>query len=127
MFNIDIYNVAIDINLDNGIYIFDNESASGKTRLCKLFKRYQAYGVPVSAYTYNDYCIGLPIENVIDRKFKVILLDRYDLYEGIGAELIRQCARDSIILIDCKGNFTVTNEDDWCIVNMTQDRIEVTQ
>lgn len=126
MFEIDSYAVKIKINLENGIYVFDNESATGKTRLCKLLKEYQAYGEAVASYTYNDKLLGRSISEIfIPDKYKVILLDRYDLYEGEGRELINECAKNTIILVDCKDKFTVTNEEDWCSIDMTSNKIEV--
>lgn len=126
MFKIDKYNVSVDIQLENGIYVFDNESGLGKTRLAKLFKKYQAYGEPVASYTYNDKLIGIDISNILKpNKFKVILLDRYDMYEGDGAELILKCAENAIILIDCKNDISVTADDEWCTIHMEKDKIEV--
>lgn len=126
MFEITAYKPYIYINLENGIYLFDNMSATGKTRLCRLLKNCQAYREPVAAYTYNDKLIGLPIEKVLEPgKYKVILLDRYDMYEGDGKELINECAKQSIILIDCKGKFTVTNEEELCTISLEEDKIEV--
>lgn len=126
MYRLDSYSVEIIINLENGIYVFDNESATGKTRLCKLFKEYQAYGEAIASYTYNDKLLGYPISKVlIPNKYKVILLDRYDLYEGDGKEFINKCANNTIILIDCKDKFTVTNEEDWCSIKMQHNKIEV--
>lgn len=126
MFKLDKYLVKIEINLENGIYLFNNESSTGKTRLCKLFKEYQAYGEAVASYTYNDKLLGHSISDILKpNKFKVILLDRYDLYEGDGKELINKCAENTIILVDCKDNFTVTNDEEWCYINMEYNRIEV--
>ena len=126
MFRLDKYAVKIMINLENGIYVFDNESATGKTRLCKLLREYQAYGEKVASYTYNDKLLGVPINEVLEpTKYKVIMLDRYDLYEGYGKEFINKCASDAIILVDCKDKFTVTNEEDWCSIDLKPDRIEV--
>ena len=36
MYYLDKYSVTIDIKLEPGIYVFDNQSATGKTRLAKL-------------------------------------------------------------------------------------------
>lgn len=41
------YKPEISIALDNGIYVFDSESATGKTWLCKHLKKLKAYGEPV--------------------------------------------------------------------------------
>ena len=59
------YGTIIDINLENGIYIFDNQSATGKTRLCKALRDCQKYGEPVASYTYDDKLLGIPIENIL--------------------------------------------------------------
>ena len=126
MFKLDKYSVKIAINLENGIYVFDNESATGKTRLCKLLKEYQAYGEAVASYTYNDKLLGHPISEVLNpSKFKVVILDRYDLYEGDGKELINECAKSMVILVDCKDKFTVTNDEEWCYICMECNKIEV--
>jgi hypothetical protein len=128
MFKLNDYHVKIDIQLNNGVYIFDNESATGKTRLAKLLLEYQSYGQPVSSYTFSDISLGRPIEAALDSdKFKVIMLDRYDMYNGVGKKLIDKCRKNSIILIDCKHNFDVTDVDDWCYIEMTPTIIEVTQ
>ena len=126
MYRLDKYSVEIVINLDKGIYVFDNESATGKTRLCKILREYQAYGERVASYTYNDKLLGIPIEEIlVPEKYEVILLDRYDLYEGYGKELINKCAKNTIVLVDCKDKFTVTNEEDWCSIELKPHKIEV--
>jgi len=114
--------------MNNGIYLFEDQSASGKTRLCKAMRMYQAYGEPVASFTYQDLQMGYPtIESVLDSdKYRVIMLDRYDMYEGLGADLIRKCAENSVVLIDCKYNFSVSNTDEICFISMTTDSIEVT-
>lgn len=128
MYKTDKYNTELIFSLDNGIYIFDNESATGKTRLCKEIRKYQKYNEPLASYTYDDKLLNMAIEKVlVPNKYKVIMLDRYDMYEGEGAELILECAKNSIILIDCKSKFTVTSEDEWCTIEMTHDKIEVLQ
>lgn len=126
MFRLDKYSVEIIIDLENGIYLFDNESATGKTRLCKLLREYQVYGEKVASYTFNDKLLGIPIHEIlVPDKYKVIMLDRYDLYEGYGKELINVCAENTIILIDCKDKFTVTNEEDLCSIKLEPSKIEV--
>lgn len=128
MYRVDGYNIKLIFSLENGVYIFDNESATGKTRLCGLMKKYQSYGEPVASYTYSDLNLGIPIESIlVPDKYRVIMLDRYDMYEGAGAEKILECAETSIVLIDCKHGFSVTDEDDWCTLEMKPDTIEVLQ
>lgn len=65
MFNLN-YKPAISINLDNGVYLFDNQSATGKTRLCRLLKSCQSYNEPVAAYTYSDFTVGFEISKVLN-------------------------------------------------------------
>lgn len=126
MFRLDKYNVKINIKLENGIYTFDRESSTGKTRLYKVLRQYQSVGEPVSAYTYQDKKLGIPIESVIDSsKFKLIMLDRYDMYNGDAIELIKKHSKNSIILIDCKLALKGNIDDNWCYIEMTPDLIEV--
>lgn len=126
MFKLDKYDVSINIDLKNGIYIFDNISATGKTRLAKMLKQYESYGEPVTSYTYEDKQRNIPIDNVLkSNKYKLIALDRYDLYKGDGVELIKKCAKTSIILIDCKNDMAFTDIDDWCSIKMSPTTIEI--
>lgn len=120
------YNPNVNIQLENGIYIFYAESATGKTRLYKHLKNLKAYGEPVDSFTYNDLLIGDKIENVLKTTNKVILLDRYSLYRDIGHELINKCANSSIILIDCKPVFTGSINSEDCFIEITDNGIEVT-
>lgn len=128
MYSIDKYNVKIKINLESGIYVFDNESATGKTRLAKMLAEYQAYGEPVISYTYNDYLKGISLNNMIkNKKYEVIMLDRYDLYNGEYSDIIREFSKDTIVLMDCKSEVKNIEDDDWCDITMTADCIEVSQ
>ena len=90
------FDYNINILLDNGIYVFDAESATGKTWLCKQLKKLKAYGEPVDAVTYNDLLAGMRLENVVKPQNKVVMLDRYDMYREDGYELINECAATSI-------------------------------
>lgn len=119
------YNPTVNINLENGIYTFDAESATGKTRLCKHLKTLNAYGEPVDSFTYNDLLRGDTLNNVLNSKNKVIMLDRYDLYKNEGHELINQCAENSIILIDCKSAFPGSSDSQDCFIEMAENSLEV--
>lgn len=119
--------IHISIELENGIHTLSSDSATGKTRLFNLLREQEiCRKEPIGTYTYEDKLRGIPIESVlISGKHKLIMLDRYDMYEGYGASLIRKCAKTSIVLIVCKGRFTVSDEDEWCDITMTADHIEV--
>lgn len=129
MYANDKYAISINVELkQSGIYVFDSESAIGKTRLFKELRKHQTYREAVSTYTYNDKLLGHRIEDaLIPNKYRVIMLDRYDQYEGDGAELINECAKTSIVLIDCKVSFSVSTVDKWCTIKMSAKSIEVTE
>lgn len=127
MFKLDLQ-LKVIIDLDAGIYIFDNISAMGKTYLCNFLKECNMAGYQVMGYTYSDYKLGLPIENIlVPGKYKVVLLDRYDMYEGVGVKEINECSKDTIILVDSKSEYHISDNDDWCTLKRTQDTIEVYQ
>lgn len=121
---------SVEINIDieeNGIYIFDCY-CMGKTRMFKCLRRVEPYHDFISTYTYSDKLAGRKIEDaLVPNKYKLIMLDRYDMYNGDGADLINECAKSSIILIDCKGSFEVSTEDKWCTIEMSAASIEVTE
>ena len=103
-------------------------SAIGKTRLCKELRNYQKYKESVASYSYDDYLLGMPIEQVlVPNKYKVIMLDRYDMYNGVGSELISKCKDGSIILIDCKRGLNFNEEYDFCSLEMSDNIIEVVE
>ena len=86
------YMPEIRIDLSEGLYVFDSQSATGKTRLRKELRKLQQYGESVASYSYEDYQLGMSIDSVLKpSRYKVILLDRYDLYNGEGAERIIAC------------------------------------
>lgn len=120
--------MEVNISLkENGIYIFDCYCI-GKTRLFKCLRQVEPYYESISTYTYNDKLLGRRIEDtLVPNKYKIIMLDRYDMYNGDGADLINKCAESSIILIDCKGSFEVSADDRWCTIEMGAYSIEVTE
>ena len=127
MFKLDLQ-LKVIVNLEPGIYIIDSVSAIGKTYLCNFLKECNMAGYQVMGFIYSDYKLGLPIENIlVPGKYKVVLLDRYDMYFDAGKELLPKCAKDTIILIDYKGRRLVAEEEDWCTIERTQDTIEVCQ
>lgn len=128
MLELKTYMPNIKVDLQNGIYVFNSESAIGKTRLYKELRRNQQYGEAVASYSYEDYLLGVPISNVlIPNKYKLIMLDRYDMYSGEGADLISLCKNNSIILIDCKSDLPFSTEYNWCTIEMTAKLIEVVE
>lgn len=126
MLVINNYTTELEFNLSNGVYTFSNESATGKTWLSKLMDEYRAFGEPVASYTYNDKLKGIPIQTVLNPlKFKVVLLDRYDLYLGDGYDIINTCCKDCVILVDCKSNYKVNPIEGLCEINIEPNKIKV--
>lgn len=122
------YRINIDIYLENGVYVFHKQSATGKTRLAKELRDLQAYDRDVASYTYNDKLLGVDISSCFQQQYKVILLDRYDMYNGDGADLIKAYEDKAIILLDCKDmrGPQIACDYEICFVDMTDTRIEVT-
>lgn len=118
-------NVDLIFDLPNGVYVFDKTSATGKTRLAQLLHGYRAQGELVASYTYNDKNLGRDICEVFEQKYKVVLLDRYDLYNGAGKELIHARKDDCIILIDCKQGTKIRCFKKICHIDMTLEQIRV--
>lgn len=119
--------VDITINLDNGLYIMDLYSASGKTRLTNLIKLLEAYGEPVVGYTYNDYLENkYDFREYLDRKNpKVIILDRYDMYYEAYKDVLEKWRNKAIVLVDSKSGFGLPQVDDLTYIEMTETSIEV--
>jgi len=122
------YNEEINIELENGIYVFDEKSATGKTRLCKDLKELRKLGEPVVGYTYGDDKLGIDLAAVV-RKIspKVLMLDRYDMYNGSFNDKIVEWSINTIVLIDCKGDLKLEAYVDWCTIEMGPRKIEVLQ
>ena len=126
MFRIDKYNVNVTIDLENGVYTFENLSASGKTRLAKLFSKWQAYGEPVASYTYIDKLRNISLHDILfDKDIEVVVLDRYDMYKGFCSNEVIQVAGDKIILIDCKSETLINIPIETCFIEMSEHSIEV--
>lgn len=122
---IDKYSTTIDIKLDAGVYVFDNQSSTGKTRLYKELRECQKYGENVAAYSYDDKLLGINMDTVLDSKYKVILIDRYDMFLNEKIEKITELSDTSIILIDCKHDSYLNCDVEYCYINMEPYRIEV--
>lgn len=126
MFKNNMYPVQIDIKLENGLYQFNCVSATGKTRLYYLLKDLTLEGVPVIAYSYNEYEAGISLETVIgDRKPQVILIDRYDMFLNKYKDLLLELSRNCIVLIDCKTMLQFGEYYRVCGIKMTPEKIEV--
>lgn len=127
MFKLDRYIRKIDIQLDNGIYVYNYLDNVGKTYLAKLLHQYRAIGEPVASYTYTDFCVEIKPESVlIPGKYKVIAIDRYDMFHSREIdELMYKCAMDTIILVDCKDPRNRPLYDDIVTIEIEEEWIRV--
>ena len=94
--------VTIDIPQKAGLYRFFNESGSGKTMLATMLKIHKYGGGKTDAFTYNDIKDGRTISSMIENNPEVVLIDRYDAYNGKMADDISKLSDQCIVLLDCK-------------------------
>ena len=127
MFFIDKYNTKIYINLENGLYIFSNQSSTGKTRLYKELKDMYTYGEDVLAYSYSDLLYGTDLAELLKKNpdKKVLLIDRYDMFINQYRGIIAAYSKHSIVMVDCKQEISFTKEDGMCFIEMTDNTISV--
>lgn len=122
------YVISIKVDLPIGLWAFTSASATGKTWLCKCLNDLEVMGKPVCGYSYNDYLCGRDLHAILTNpKYKLIMLDRYDMYAGIEVEAIREKAKSAIVLLDCKRGAKGIAADDICFVDIFDDRIEVSK
>lgn len=120
------YQVEINVKLETGVYEFNDESATGKTRLCKVLREMQLIGEPVIGYTYDDYQLQVDLTQLVKKIHpQVILLDRYDMYNGAYDREIVEWSQYTIVLVDCKGRLLISKPSRICYIEMTKDNIEV--
>lgn len=126
MFIIDKYSPVVYVDLNNGVYKFDCYSATGKTRLYELLKEYNRAGESVVAYSYNDWVLGLDLKSVLSRfKPKLIIVDRYDMFNTEYHQELESAGKESIVLIDSKEMLKFGEYDRVCGINIQPDKIEV--
>lgn len=118
--------VTVDVRLDNDVYQFDCESATGKTRLYNVIKTYQRAGYNVAAYSYTDLQDGLSFEDVINRvQPSLFMIDRYDMFSNMYHKEIEELSKRCIVLIDSKKILQFGDYYLACSIEMTPTTIEV--
>ena len=134
MYKIDKYQVKVYINLDDGLYIFPDESATGKTRLGTLLESYGYFGNRTIYLTYKtggkeyrDEILGLK-----QGYYRVIMLDRcdmcYDVFNDTAViNKLKELSKESVILADCKGQCKLFDVADTCFIDMAKEEISVSQ
>jgi hypothetical protein len=117
----------VNIDLDAGLYCFEMESATGKTRLYKRLKELQIQGEPVVSYSYNDYMYGVDLKELLGKhpEAKVVMVDRYDMFKGLYKDIIVERSKSSTVLIDYKANKYLDESEETCFIEMTANSITV--
>lgn len=115
----------IIINLENGIYTFSNDSATGKTYLFKLLKE-RTSNTKLLCITLNDVIYEVNVKALIEKnRPTLIFFDRYDRYEGKFKEIILEQIDKAIVLLDYKHGTLFNAQAKDCYIQLLQDRIEV--
>lgn len=95
----------VDINLEEGYYFLDEDSATGKTYLSTLLKEINELGLAnILVVTYSRLMnISDIIKHMTNTKYDLIMFDRFDLYcnEDL-CETIEKISENTVILIDIK-------------------------
>ena len=112
-------------NKPNGIYQLGDESGTGKTRLCNLLIDYRTIGKPVVGYSYRDYIRKQQLSDYINDGLKMIVIDRYDMYNGEMVADIIKLSEECIVLIDCKSIPKIPARLEYKRVEMSLDSIDV--
>ena len=64
-------------------------------------------------------------QSVRNEKAKVVMIDRYDMFDGAYQHEISELAKNKIVMIDCKNTIKFTDNDQLCFIEMTNNSITV--
>ena len=123
MMNFIAMNRKVNIDLEPGLYNFHPDSATGKTLLVKMIK---SLGEKDKiAITYHDILMGLDLNRIISNNPKILILDRFDLYDEEAVKLERKKKKDCITIVDYKTERKFCDFDDTCFVTLCKNQLEV--
>ncbi len=116
-------NRKVSINLEPGLYNFHSDSATGKTLLVKMVKSIGEKDMV--AITYHDIIMGIDLNKIISGNPKLLILDRFDLYdeESVKLEALRDA--DCVTIVDYKTERRFCDFDDTCFVTLDRNQLEV--
>ena len=98
MINYDQARIKVRIELEPGIYCFRPFSATGKSYLYRTLNQLRRIGCSCRGYTYEDYKEGVPFPTDCE----VVVVDRYDMYQGKCDAEMEKAAIHGIVLVDLK-------------------------
>lgn len=116
-------NRKVSIDLEPGLYDIYSASATGKTLLLKMIK--SIGDEKKLAVTYHDILMGLDLERVIEKQPELLMLDRFDLYDGHIEALEKLKKMDCVTLVDYKTQRNFCDFDDTCFMALTEECLEV--
>ncbi len=116
-------NRKVCIYLEPGLYHLHPDSATGKTLLLKMVKSLGEKDK--AAITYHDLMLGVDLAKVIAQKPKLLILDRFDLYDENAPLLESLKTADCITLVDYKTERRFCDFDDTCFVTLGKNQLEV--
>lgn len=121
MIDLSQYTPAIQVRLDSGVYILFDGS-EGKTYLCSLLHKLRNRE-RVDSHTYpNEF---KPAELLDNEKRDLVMLDRYDMYFGVGVdEIINFAQKGGVVLVDCK-TYNFPAPATTCFIRMSENKLEV--
>lgn len=106
-----------------GIYRLKKQSSTGKTYLCKTLKQCRMMNIPVDGYDYYDYFTGRSFASLLDKGLKLVMVDRFDMYNGKIEPYLSELAKDCIVLIDCNAAPNIDSTFSAAYVSMTESEI----
>ena len=113
---------SIQSFLMNGIYEIDMDSATGKTWLTNLLRKYSGYGYNCFGISYNDILninkIGIQTNFPENMRSGLIMIDRYDMFRGKFDNKIINLSKYNSIMIDTKNGFYGTDSCGYCTIEM---------
>ena len=75
---------------------------------------------------YDTYSLISDLSKLIeDRQLKLLVLDRYDMYCNWAKDVLIENKDNMIILIDCKQSTTFNEYIEDCVIELTNDSLEV--
>ena len=95
--------IYIKVDADIGLYLFECEAATGKTRLYKELIKTDAVRSNIAAFSYNDYVRGFRLSEIVHEETKLVLIDRYDMFRSDEIDsLLNEYAKSRTVLVDLK-------------------------
>lgn len=115
-------NREVSIKLEPGLYMF-HPNTVGKTLLAKMVKSIGEKDKV--AITYHNIIMGVDLNKIISGNPKLLILDRFDLYDEESAKLEALKGTDCITIVDYKTERRFCDFDDVCFVTLDKNRLEV--